>query len=68
MIGDDAASDVGGALAAGLRGILVRTGKYRRGDEDRIGQPGAKVAKDLAEAVAMILEEYAQDPAPRSRA
>jgi HAD superfamily hydrolase (TIGR01458 family) len=29
MIGDDIVSDVGGAQAAGLRGILVKTGKYR---------------------------------------
>jgi HAD superfamily hydrolase (TIGR01458 family) len=29
MVGDDVESDVGGAQAAGLRGILVRTGKYR---------------------------------------
>jgi HAD superfamily hydrolase (TIGR01458 family) len=30
MVGDDVESDVGGALGAGLRGVLVRTGKYRR--------------------------------------
>ena len=29
MVGDDAEADVGGAMAAGLPGILVRTGKYR---------------------------------------
>ena len=29
MIGDDVETDVGGALGAGLAGILVRTGKYR---------------------------------------
>jgi HAD superfamily hydrolase (TIGR01458 family) len=29
MVGDDVESDVGGAMAAGLPGILVRTGKYR---------------------------------------
>jgi phospholysine phosphohistidine inorganic pyrophosphate phosphatase len=29
MIGDDVESDVGGAMAAGLPGVLVRTGKYR---------------------------------------
>jgi phospholysine phosphohistidine inorganic pyrophosphate phosphatase len=29
MVGDDVESDVGGALEAGLAGILVRTGKYR---------------------------------------
>lgn len=30
MIGDDAEADVGGAMDAGLPGVLVRTGKYRR--------------------------------------
>jgi HAD superfamily hydrolase (TIGR01458 family) len=29
MVGDDIEADVGGALGAGLAGILVRTGKYR---------------------------------------
>jgi HAD superfamily hydrolase (TIGR01458 family) len=29
MVGDDVEADVGGALAAGLRGVLVRTGKFR---------------------------------------
>jgi phospholysine phosphohistidine inorganic pyrophosphate phosphatase len=28
-VGDDVEADVGGALAAGLRAVLVRTGKYR---------------------------------------
>lgn len=34
MIGDDIRGDVGGAQAAGIRGILVRTGKYRASDLD----------------------------------
>jgi ribonucleotide monophosphatase NagD (HAD superfamily) len=29
MIGDDVHHDVGGAQAAGIRGVLVKTGKYR---------------------------------------
>ena len=29
MVGDDVESDIGGAMRAGLAGILVRTGKYR---------------------------------------
>jgi HAD superfamily hydrolase (TIGR01458 family) len=32
VIGDDLESDVGGAQAAGMRGILVRTGKFRPED------------------------------------
>lgn len=35
MVGDDILNDVLGAQAAGLTGVLVRTGKYRQGDEDR---------------------------------
>ena len=34
MVGDDMVNDILGAQAAGLTGILVRTGKYREGDED----------------------------------
>jgi ribonucleotide monophosphatase NagD (HAD superfamily) len=34
MVGDDMVNDILGAQAAGLTGILVRTGKYRDGDED----------------------------------
>ena len=30
MVGDDVETDVGGAMRAGLAGILVRTGKYRQ--------------------------------------
>ena len=31
MVGDDMVNDILGAQAAGLTGILVRTGKYREG-------------------------------------
>jgi len=30
MIGDDIFTDIGGAQAAGIRGVLVRTGKFRK--------------------------------------
>lgn len=55
MIGDDARSDVEAALAAGMRAILVKTGKYRPGDEDLIGQPHGMVATNMSEAVEQIL-------------
>ena len=29
MIGDDIVNDVGGAQSCGMRGVQVRTGKYR---------------------------------------
>ena len=35
MVGDDAEFDVAAPMALGLRGVLVRTGKYRAGDETR---------------------------------
>ena len=37
MVGDDIESDIGGAMGAGLAGILVRTGKYR---EDAVRASG----------------------------
>ena len=55
MLGDDHEADVDGALAAGLQGILVRTGKYRPGDEDRLRHPGARVFDDIAAATDEIL-------------
>jgi ribonucleotide monophosphatase NagD (HAD superfamily) len=39
MVGDDVEADVGGAIDAGLAGILVRTGKYR---EDLVGKSGVE--------------------------
>lgn len=55
MIGDDVESDVGGAMSAGLTGILVRTGKYDAGAETRITPPPTHVADDLAAAVDWML-------------
>jgi HAD superfamily hydrolase (TIGR01458 family) len=55
MIGDDAESDAGGAMAAGLKAILVRTGKYRAGHEKLLPSPPAHVADDLACAVDWLL-------------
>jgi phospholysine phosphohistidine inorganic pyrophosphate phosphatase len=41
MIGDDIRGDVGGAQAAGLAGVLVRTGKFREQDLGGDIQPDA---------------------------
>lgn len=57
MIGDDAESDVAGALRAGLgRAILVQTGKYREGDEARVDPAPSHVARDLPAAVEWLLD------------
>ncbi|MBD3800921.1 MAG: TIGR01458 family HAD-type hydrolase [Campylobacterales bacterium] len=41
MIGDDVETDVGGAQAAGLQGVLVETGKYAPADLERGITPDA---------------------------
>ena len=46
---DDAEADVLGAIAAGLQGALVRTGKYRPGDEERLENTTATVFRNLEE-------------------
>ncbi|WP_045369074.1 TIGR01458 family HAD-type hydrolase [Methyloceanibacter caenitepidi] len=57
MVGDDAESDVAGALKSGLaQAILVRTGKYRDGDERRFEPPPTAVAEDLPAAADWILD------------
>lgn len=56
MVGDDVEADVGGALAAGIAGLLVRQGKYRNGDESRIEPPPTAVCDDLPAAVDWIVE------------
>jgi len=55
MIGDDAEADVGGAMAAGLMGVLVRTGKYRPGQESLLSHRPTLVANDLRAAVELRL-------------
>lgn len=56
MIGDDVKDDVIGAQQAGLIGVLVKTGKYRAGDE----KAGAIdfVAESIVTAVDWILNQF----------
>lgn len=57
MVGDDAEADVAGALSAGVgMGVLVRTGKYRAGDESKVAPPPTEIADDVGAAVEIILE------------
>ena len=39
MVGDDLVTDIGGAQAVGMRGVLVRTGKFRPQDLDGTVKP-----------------------------
>jgi HAD superfamily hydrolase (TIGR01458 family) len=54
MVGDDIANDVRGAQEAGIRGVLVRTGKFRPADLDdqdagrRVRPPDAVIASVAA--------------------
>lgn len=64
MVGDDVEADVLGALAAGLgQGMLVRTGKYRAGDEARLppasaaAPASATCVADISAAVAHLLAQ-----------
>jgi HAD superfamily hydrolase (TIGR01458 family) len=52
MIGDDIDSDVGGAQRAGIRGILVRTGKYR----DELVARSAVRPDAILESVAALVD------------
>ena len=54
VIGDDLESDVGGAQSAGMRGILVRTGKYREGDLGRSAVRPDAVLASLADLPALL--------------
>jgi HAD superfamily hydrolase (TIGR01458 family) len=47
MVGDDAEFDASGAVALGMTGILVRTGKYRDGDEARVSPPPSAVIESV---------------------
>ena len=49
MVGDDLESDVQGARLAGLRGVAVRTGKYRPEDEERALRISDQVLDSVAD-------------------
>ena len=55
MIGDDINSDVGGAQRCGMRGVLVKTGKFRKSDESHQVKPDATV-DNFKSAIDSILE------------
>ncbi len=57
MIGDDLESDVCGAQAVGIRGMLVRTGKYRSADEADARSRADVVCDDFSAAVDELLGE-----------
>jgi HAD superfamily hydrolase (TIGR01458 family) len=54
MIGDDVVTDVGGAIANGLCGILVRTGKFRQDSLDNAPSPPSGVIASIADLLALL--------------
>ena len=54
MIGDDLEGDVEGARLAGLRGVAVRTGKYRTEDENRALEVSDQVLDSVADLAAWL--------------
>jgi len=56
MVGDDAEFDVAAAVAAGLAGVLVRTGKYAAGAENQVQPPPTAVVDDIVAAAEWILK------------
>ena len=54
MVGDDVANDVLAARAAGLAGILVRTGKFRPSDLERAGEEPDAVIDSIADLPALL--------------
>ncbi len=58
MIGDDVRDDIAGASDAGMKAILVQTGKYRPIDNDHevIQSKRATVVANVFDAVRLILD------------
>jgi len=57
MVGDDVISDVIGAMDAGLQGILVKTGKYRSGDEGQLQGQGLCL-ENICAVADYILDQF----------
>ncbi|XP_069836181.1 phospholysine phosphohistidine inorganic pyrophosphate phosphatase [Dendropsophus ebraccatus] len=61
MVGDDVVNDVGGAQSCGIRGVLVRTGKYRPSDERHPQVTADGYVDNLAQAVDILLASRTSD-------
>jgi len=49
MVGDDAEFDVSASVALGMQGVLVKTGKYRAGDEGRVDPRPSAVLESVSD-------------------
>jgi HAD superfamily hydrolase (TIGR01458 family) len=57
MVGDDLEADVHGAQAAGLRAVLVRTGKFRPSDLERPGAAPDAVLDSVGDLAGWLSED-----------
>lgn len=57
MVGDDVEADVGGALHAGIRAILVRTGKYREDSVRKSGVEPTETIDSIADLPALLARD-----------
>ncbi|XP_038046813.1 phospholysine phosphohistidine inorganic pyrophosphate phosphatase-like [Patiria miniata] len=60
MIGDDLVNDIGGAQSCGIKGVQVRTGKFRPSDESHPTVKPDGFVDNLAQAVDFLLKDHAQ--------
>lgn len=56
MVGDCVYDDIESAQKLGIKGILVRTGKYKTGNEDKISSKPFKTVNSFDEAVDVIIK------------
>jgi ribonucleotide monophosphatase NagD (HAD superfamily) len=54
----DAVDDINGAFDSGMLGILVKTGKYRNGDEEKLKQKPLAIVDDFNSAVDFLMKNY----------
>ncbi len=64
MVGDDVESDVGGALGAGLAGVLVRTGKYREDAVRASDIHPTAIVDSIVDLPALLRPDSADTPGP----
>ncbi len=60
MVGDDVESDIGGALGAGLAGVLVRTGKYRADTLRESGVEPTAIVDSIADVPRLLAANCAE--------
>ena len=54
MVGDDAEVDVSASIALGMKGVLVKTGKYRAGDEARVSPAPSAILDGIGDLPAWL--------------